>query len=299
METTLHIDNVYKAYVYGLSDGKRVSLPRSEENFIKYVKNFYDSSAQVHNGPNNTLYFDVDFTIPENLDDELCGAIMRGKFDINGVLSVEDREAIFPVKYLIGTQTIPPHNIVGKSVIFNGINALDFLDKIYEDKYLPKTTHNYNKYCQLKFSHDKYPLFRWAKTKPNAISPSKNRASDSGYDLYLLEKIKERKGVVYYDTGIKVNPSYGYYFDLVGRSSISKTGWMLANNVGIIDAGYTGSIIVALVRSVPNAPEITLPNKLVQLVPRRLFMMNSEEVRDTEISDTSRRDSGGLGSGTL
>jgi dUTP pyrophosphatase len=68
---------------------------------------------------------------------------------------------------------------------------------------------------------------------------------------------------------------------------------MLANNIGIIDATYRGSIIVALVRVNDNADEIKLPMRLVQMIPRSLILMNNIEV--DSLSDTVRG-SGGFGS---
>jgi deoxyuridine 5'-triphosphate nucleotidohydrolase len=137
------------------------------------------------------------------------------------------------------------------------------------------------------------PEFKWKRTLENAVEPTKNIPSDSGYDLTVISKIKELNGVSYYDTGICVEPPTGFYFDVVGRSSISKTGWMLANNIGIIDATYRGSIIVALVRVNDNADEIKLPMRLVQMIPRSLILMNNIEV--DSLSDTVRG-SGGFGS---
>jgi len=142
-------------------------------------------------------------------------------------------------------------------------------------------------------SPNSIPEFKWKRTLENAVEPTKNIPSDSGYDLTVISKIKELNGVCYYDTGICVEPPTGFYFDVVGRSSISKTGWMLANNIGIIDATYRGSIIVALVRVNDNADEIKLPMRLVQMIPRSLILMNNIEV--DSLSDTVRG-SGGFGS---
>lgn len=126
------------------------------------------------------------------------------------------------------------------------------------------------------------------------MAPSKNRYSDSGYDLTVIKKHKEVNGVFYYDTCIQIQPEYGYYCDIVARSSLSKTGWMIANNVGIIDAGYTGNLLIALVRVVSDSPELELPARIAQLIPRPLILMETEEVSDLE--ETDRDDTGGLGS---
>lgn len=97
----------------------------------------------------------------------------------------------------------------------------------------------------------------------------------------------------WYDTGVAVQPPPGMYFELVGRSSIAKTGYMLANNIGIIDAEYTGTIMVALAKIRPDAEEIALPCRLVQLIPRRVHHLEPLEVE--ELIATSRGQ-GGFGS---
>ena len=83
--------------------------------------------------------------------------------------------------------------------------------------------------------------FLYKRTISDAPAPSKSHPDDAGYDLSIVSKVKDMGGgVALYDTGIAVAPPQGYHFELVGRSSISKTGYMLANNIGIIDAGYRG-----------------------------------------------------------
>jgi dUTP pyrophosphatase len=139
--------------------------------------------------------------------------------------------------------------------------------------------------------------FKYIKVHKDAIEPSKNHPLDTGFDLHLIKKIKEYNNVSYFDTGIAVRPPNGYYFDLVGRSSIAKTGWMLANNIGIIDFNYTGTVIVALIKIDPNANELELPCKLVQLIPRNLILMNP--IESNYIENTDRADSGGLGSKSI
>lgn len=210
-----------------------------------------------------------------------------------------------------------PFNLRDKNIEWAGANAIDLLSWVYDG-----ATHTldrtYNVYKELLWMGGR-PLrqptrldnadnnyhrlgFHFAKSIPYAPAPSKVRTSDAGWDLHLVKKLKEENGVHFYTTGIRVQPPYGYYFEVVGRSSISKTGWMLANNVGVIDPGYTGDIIVALVRTRPDAPEFSLedskgnptPVKLVQMLPKKLVCMKAMEVAD--LTQTSRADTGGLGS---
>ena len=126
-----------------------------------------------------------------------------------------------------------------------------------------------------------------------AIPPYKARPSDSGYDLWLIEKDKTIGNITLYNTGVIVTPPSGYYFDMVPRSSIIKHGYMLANSVGVIDQGYTGEIKVPLIKMNPDAPELELPCKLVQLIPRKWYPF--EPVCVNEVLRTNRNE-GGFGS---
>ena len=96
-----------------------------------------------------------------------------------------------------------------------------------------------------------------------------------------------------YGTGLSVQPPTGFYFDLVPRSSITKKGYILANNVGIIDQGYTGEIMVPLPKIDPDAPDLELPCKIVQLIPRRWY--NFTGVDASDLTQTTRGE-GGFGS---
>ena len=96
-----------------------------------------------------------------------------------------------------------------------------------------------------------------------------------------------------FDTGIKVSPPFGWYFDLVPRSSIIKSGYMMANSFGVIDRGYTGNILVPLIKIDPLAPDLELPKKIVQLIPRPIINLQVIEVASLE--NTLRSD-GGFGS---
>lgn len=132
------------------------------------------------------------------------------------------------------------------------------------------------------------------KTDPNAVEPSKTRFSDVGFDLTIIKKIKEEGNCVFFDTGVKVQVPVGFYVQIVPRSSLSKTGWMLANSVGIIDNGYTGNIIVALTKVDPNAADLELPFRAVQMILQKQFFSYMIE-GPSAVPETSRQD-GGFGS---
>tara|TARA_Y100001937_G_C7023310_1_gene286506 strand:+ start:174 stop:689 length:516 start_codon:yes stop_codon:yes gene_type:complete len=77
-----------------------------------------------------------------------------------------------------------------------------------------------------------------------AVLPSRAHKTDTGYDLKFTEVHKVSGDVIFFRTGISLQPSKGYYFEVVPRSSISKLPLSMANSIGIIDESYTGEIII-------------------------------------------------------
>lgn len=177
-------------------------------------------------------------------------------------------------------------------------NALDVLGKLYDKaKYrLPRKYDIYIDWCCWvpslvgKNTYGKCNGFKYNKIRKDAVAPFKNKPSDSGYDLTILERKKNIGEVELYSTGIKIQPDFGLYFDLVPRSSIIKTGYVLANSIGIIDRTYTGEIMVPLIRIDNNAPDLPLPCRVVQLIPRPIIHMQMEEV--DSFDETSRGENG-------
>ena len=136
---------------------------------------------------------------------------------------------------------------------------------------------------------------QFIKRSGEAVTPTRAYPTDIGFDLTAigLEKVYDN-GVMLYDTKIAVKPPPGYYVEILPRSSMSKTGWMLANSVGTIDPDYTGNLMIALVRVVPDAPTLQLPFCKCQLVLRKAEYAEMEEVNGG-FEDTVRGD-GGFGS---
>jgi dUTP pyrophosphatase len=129
---------------------------------------------------------------------------------------------------------------------------------------------------------------------PEAITPFKTHETDAGYDLTAIKihKVISKK-IIMFDTGIQIQVPKGYYTEIVPRSSLVKTGWMLANSVGIIDNTYTGNIFVVLIKVDDTMPDIELPFRGFQLLIRKQFHLEIEECEN--IVETERGD-GGFGS---
>lgn len=181
--------------------------------------------------------------------------------------------------------------------------ALDFLNKVYKNVlvndevlFMNRKYNFYNKIAGWIPHMTKNCLyFNYVRTTPESRPPQKQRSSDSGYDLTLIKKIKTHGNVEFFDTCIKLEPVFGYYFDLVGRSSISKSGYMLANNIGIIDRTYQGTVIVPLIKIDNNQPDLELPCRLVQIIPRQIHHLEPIEITEEELL-LSERKTGGFGS---
>lgn len=236
--------------------------------------------------------------------DKLKWAFIRGFFDASGIISdinsypkcniSNPSNTILTIIYEF--VSIPGY-LGNNKIEWNGNNALDFLGNIYNNVSL-KSKRKYEQYidwclCQPNLLNIRSDKFKWTKTDKDAFPPLKSRVSDAGYDITIIKKAKVVGDVEFYDTGIKIQPDFGYYFDLVLRSSISKTGYMLANCVGVIDRTYIGPVLVALRKVDKTAPDIDLPCRIAQIIPRHIVHLQAIEV--DELCNTDRG-SGGFGS---
>lgn len=144
------------------------------------------------------------------------------------------------------------------------------------------------------------PLLQVKVTDSNAVVPFKSWMHDVGYDLTLIKKVKDiRHNVIMYDTGIQVKPTDGYYTEVVPRSSLVKTGWVLANSTGIIDRDYRGNIMVVVARIDKYAPDLEMPFRGFQLVIRKQHYIQLDVLgnsEDWENADCVVRGARGFGS---
>lgn len=176
------------------------------------------------------------------------------------------------------------------TIINHGCNATDFLGFIYNN-----IDNNYSfKACNYNLVLPQVLVF---KTDENAVVPFKTNASDVGYDLTIIKKVKDfNSKTCLYDTCIKIQVDFGYYAEIVPRSSLSKSGYMLANSIGIIDNSYRGNLMIALTKIADDAPELELPFKCCQLIIRKQVYTSLNEVKDEEEFNNTKRGEGGFGS---
>ena len=238
-----------------------------------------------------------------NFSDECKKGFIRGLYEINYetiVISDDNVKNIFDnikefilsdIKYEI------IQNDKNEDTIYfiNRYNKNKFVKRIYYSKTNITLLNNYFKNKMLNYVNYK-PTIKVYKTDKDAVIPSKAFEEDAGYDLTIIKKIKDfNSKTSLYDTGIKIEIDEGYYTEIVPRSSISKFGYILANNIGIIDNHYRGNLMIALTKIADDAPEIVFPFKCCQLIVRKQVFADLYEITDDNLSSTIRND-GGFGS---
>jgi len=198
---------------------------------------------------------------------------------------------------------------------YNSVNMIDLLGMIYSDYSCPY----YNNYIYGYNNCDSrcvdcsssgngrsngsvsIPIIKVLKVDDNAVMPTKARYSDAGYDLTIIREHKRlTPDTTLYDTGIQLEIPNGYYVEIVPRSSISRSGYILANSVGIIDQGYRGNLYIALTKindSSSGSPDLlsdlTLPWRCCQMIVRKQVYSRLVAVKEVE---KSCRGAGAFGS---
>jgi deoxyuridine 5'-triphosphate nucleotidohydrolase len=139
-----------------------------------------------------------------------------------------------------------------------------------------------------------FPVCKVVCKHPDAVFPFKSRLSDVGYDLTVICKHKDlTSNTALYDTGIALEIPFKYYAEIAPRSSLSKSGYMLTNSIGIIDPGYKGNLYIALTKVSPEVGEISFPFRCGQLIFKQQVFVDLVETFETE---ESTRGQGGYGS---
>lgn len=134
------------------------------------------------------------------------------------------------------------------------------------------------------------------KLNKDAQIPSKSNILDVGLDLVATSKKivdKDTYGYYEYGTGLAISIPDGYGGFIFPRSSLSKTGHILANSVGVIDPGYTGEIKVRF-KHIPGCVGYNKGDKIAQLVIMPYVKDIEFEVVD-DLEESSRGE-GGFGS---
>lgn len=175
---------------------------------------------------------------------------------------------------------------------YTNVNAIDLMGKFYTN-----TSMIYSNTLFTFFETilgGERPHLKYVKVTDDAVVPTKANYSDVGYDLTATGICKKfNANTVLCNTGIKLDIPTSYYVEIVPRSSLIKSGYMLANSIGIIDCSYKGELMIALIKVDPDAPELVFPYKCCQLIMKKQIFPRMEETTELEMSS---RDQGGFGS---
>lgn len=125
-----------------------------------------------------------------------------------------------------------------------------------------------------------------------AKMPTKAHEADAGFDLYTPErKVVRAKDSVVIDTGVHIEIPKGYVGFLKSKSGLNvKHG---ISGEGVIDAGYTGSIVAKLYNDGDKMVVFEEGQKIIQIV----FLPIPEiELVQADSFETTERGNGGFGS---
>ena len=299
-----NIDKIEKAFVLGLvSRNNSYLFSLNQKRDIKEL--LLNVCEDVNNNiiciSNDDILKSIETSINNfsNFSDECKIGFIRGLYEVNYesfIISENIKNIFDDIKSFILKD-------IKYQIIKNDEDVIYFINKYNKNKFLKiiySTNDNItllNSYYKNKVSNNyEKPSIKVYKTDVNAVIPAKAFEEDAGYDLTIIKKIKDfNSKTTLYDTGIKIEIDEGYYTEIVPRSSISKFGYILANNIGIIDNHYRGNLMIALTKIADDAPDIELPFKCCQLLVRKQIFSDLFEITDDNLSSTVRND-GGFGS---
>lgn len=131
---------------------------------------------------------------------------------------------------------------------------------------------------------------KFKKIYEDAQLPKRQTEKSAGYDCYAY-KIEDFDNYIKVYTGISLQPEEGFYSILVPRSSLHKKGLMLYNNIGIIDADFTGEVVAILLKTKDYKDgNLKVGERFGQFILQELIHFDVVEVDNLE--ETERSDKG-------
>lgn len=127
------------------------------------------------------------------------------------------------------------------------------------------------------------------KLDEGAKMPTRAHSTDAGLDLYAREdQIVPARGWAKFDTGVHIELPNGTVGMLKSKSGLNVKHGLVSE--GVIDVGYTGSIVVKLYNHSDADYYVAAGDKISQLVILHLWLEDLDLV-DT-LEDTDRGDNG-------
>jgi dUTP pyrophosphatase len=132
----------------------------------------------------------------------------------------------------------------------------------------------------------------------DAVSPSYNYPSDSGFDLYSTEEVTIPPfGRVLVPTGLSFDIKDGYEIQVRSKSGLAiKQGLMVLNSPGTVDNGYTGEVQVIIFNT--NNHEVQIPKGMKVGQAVLCPVVNGAWVNLVEHKNVTSKDRGDNGFGS-
>ena len=130
------------------------------------------------------------------------------------------------------------------------------------------------------------------KLDENAIMPTRAHYTDAGLDLYSPFDVEvPANGSVCIDTGVHIELPYLTVGMIKSKSGLNVKHGLTSE--GVIDVGYTGSIVVKLYNHTHKSYAVRKGDKISQLV---IMPIHTEELEQVDELDETERGDGGFGS---
>ena len=127
---------------------------------------------------------------------------------------------------------------------------------------------------------------------PGAKMPTRAHPADAGVDLYSRESWCIMPGMAHsFDTGVHMAIPAGYVGMVKSKSGLNVKSGLTSE--GVIDSGYTGSIVVKLYNHGKNPVMIEPGQKISQLV---IMPIITPELTLVDSMEDTERGNGGFGS---
>ena len=144
-------------------------------------------------------------------------------------------------------------------------------------------------------------IFCKVKLDEGAVLPSRAHDTDAGYDLYAMEDfvvpsaevfgVRAEIGCAVHDTGVHIEIPQGYVGFLKSKSGLNVKHGITSE--GVIDCGYTGSIVVKLYNHTRESYKVNKGDKITQLV---ILPIATPTLKIVDSLEDTERGTGGFGS---
>ena len=129
----------------------------------------------------------------------------------------------------------------------------------------------------------------------NAFIPIRAHADDAGYDLKTRDRVEvPAHGYAIVDTGVHMQIPSKYVGFLKSKSGLNVVHSLTGE--GVIDSGYTGSIVVKIYNHGDNTYVFNEGDKIIQIVLLPIFTPLLQLVDSFEDNESGGRGNNGFGS---